>query len=171
MPLSDGGAGSPPNTKWPGPRPIPPYQAASWSIQPFGHNRHGSKIGGCCAPMGELGPHLTQYGQGRGLPPYQVACWSIQPFGHNTPTSQTWQTDRQRSNSIERTVLQTVAQKAYLSSLQGNKNWQICAPFALVKDRMIRNGTGVVVVRKPPYSFKRLVNVYRVGLNVYKIKR
>ena len=27
------------------------------------------------------------------------------------------------------------------------------------------------MVRKPPYSFKRLVNVYKVRLNVYKIKR
>ena len=36
--------------------------------------------------------------------------------------------------------------------------------------RLIRNGTGVMV-RKPPYSFKRLVNVYKVRLNVYKIKR
>jgi len=31
---------------------------ASWSNQPFGHNRHGPKIG--CDPLGngELGPHL-----------------------------------------------------------------------------------------------------------------
>ena len=34
----------------------------------------------------------------------------------------------------------------------------------------IRDGTGVMV-RKSPYSFKRLVNVYKVRLNVYKIKR
>jgi len=27
------------------------------------------------------------------------------------------------------------------------------------------------MVRKSPYSFKRLVNVYKVRLNVYKIKR
>ena len=33
-----------------------------------------------------------------------------------------------------------------------------------------RLGTGVMV-RKPPYSFKRLVNAYKVRLNVYKIKR
>ena len=32
------------------------------------------------------------------------------------------------------------------------------------------NGMGVMA-RKPPYSFKRLVNVYKVRLNVYKIKR
>jgi len=38
----------------------------------------------------------------------------IKPFGHNTPTSRKGQTDRQtdrqRSDSIGRTVLQTVAQ-------------------------------------------------------------
>jgi len=39
-----GGTGSPCNTTWPGPRPIPPYQVVSWSIQPFGHHRHGPKI-------------------------------------------------------------------------------------------------------------------------------
>jgi len=33
-----------------------------------------------------------------------------------------------------------------------------------------RNGTGVMV-RKPPYSFKHLVNVYKVRLNVHEIKR
>ena len=27
-------------------RSLPPYQMASWSIQPFGHNRHGPKIEG-----------------------------------------------------------------------------------------------------------------------------
>ena len=37
-----GGAGSPSNTKSPG-RGLPPYQVASSSIQPFGHNRHGPK--------------------------------------------------------------------------------------------------------------------------------
>jgi len=33
-----GGARSPSNTVWPGPRPIHPYQVTSWSIQPFGYN-------------------------------------------------------------------------------------------------------------------------------------
>jgi len=42
----------------------PPYQVASGSIQPFGHNRHGLKIGGRLRPFweGKLGPHLTQCG-------------------------------------------------------------------------------------------------------------
>jgi len=32
-------------------RGLPSYQVASWSIQPFGHNRYGPKIGDC-APFG-----------------------------------------------------------------------------------------------------------------------
>jgi len=83
----------------------------------------GQKVGGYCAPFcGGLGLYLTQCGLGWGLPPYQVASWSIQPFGHNTPTSQTDttdrqtnRTDRQRSDSIGRTVLQTVTQKLDLN--------------------------------------------------------
>jgi len=109
-------------------RGLLPYQVATSSIQPFGHNRHGPKIE-CAlflgvagspsntktpgprptsipsgilvhpavwpqrtlvknwglAPLGEeeLAPHLTQCRVGRGLPPYQVASWSMQPFGHN----------------------------------------------------------------------------------------
>jgi len=57
------------------------------------------KLGGC-APLGEgeLGPHLTQCGQGRGLPACQVSSWSIKPFGHSErtlQTGQTGQTDKQ----------------------------------------------------------------------------
>jgi len=38
---------------------LPIYQVASWSIQLFGHNRHGPKIGGAVSLWGgELGPHL-----------------------------------------------------------------------------------------------------------------
>jgi len=48
-----------------------PYQVASLSIQPFGHNRHESKTGGCAPFRGELRPHLTQRRLGRGLPQYQ----------------------------------------------------------------------------------------------------
>jgi len=44
-PFWGGEARSPSNTKSPGPR-LPPYHVASWSIQPFGHNRYGQKIGG-----------------------------------------------------------------------------------------------------------------------------
>jgi len=52
--------------------------------RPFGHNRHGQKSGGCCAPFCEwTGSNLTQCRLDQGLPLYEVASWSIQPFGHN----------------------------------------------------------------------------------------
>jgi len=55
------------------------------TVAEMGHNRHGPKIGEGCAPLGEeeLGPHLTQCGQGWVLPPCQVFYWSIQPFGNS----------------------------------------------------------------------------------------
>jgi len=69
--------------------------SSRWDGRPFGHNRHGPKVGrGCC---GGLGPHLTQCGLGRGLPLH----WQDRQD----------RTDRQRSDSIGRSVLQTVAQK------------------------------------------------------------
>jgi len=70
-------------TQCPMGRGLPLYQVgAVWSIQPFGHNRHGPKIGGCGPFLAgeELGPHLTQCGIGCGLPSYQVSFWSIQPL-------------------------------------------------------------------------------------------
>jgi len=33
-------------------RGLPSYQVASWSMQPFGHNRHGPKIGGSAPFLG-----------------------------------------------------------------------------------------------------------------------
>jgi len=116
---------SPCNTMRPGPRPTSIssgilIHAAVWP------HKHWSKIGGLCPIFGEgaLGHNLTQCGQGRSLPARQVSSLSVQPFGHNTPTSQTGQTeqDRQRSDSIGRTVLQTVAQ-----------NYRILMPFLAVK--------------------------------------
>jgi len=47
-------------------RGLPPYQVVSSCIQPFGHNRHGRKIGGLCPPPflggGELGPRQHKVG-------------------------------------------------------------------------------------------------------------
>ena len=34
------------NVAWAEIYPVPPYQVASWSIQPFRHNRDGPKSGG-----------------------------------------------------------------------------------------------------------------------------
>jgi len=109
-----GGAGSPPNTLSPGPKPAP-----KWHLDPFSHLDTidmGQKVRGCCAPFLRRGasPHLTQCGQGQGLPPYQVSSWFILLFGHNTPTLQRGQTERQRSDSIGWTILQTVTQKLQL---------------------------------------------------------
>jgi len=72
-------------------RSLPPYQVISWSIQSFGHNRHGPKSGCCRVPFleGELGPNLTQCWLGRGLPPFQVA-W------HPDPSSRLATTDMGR---------------------------------------------------------------------------
>ena len=57
--------------------------SSSWDGRPFGHNRHGPKIGDCASFWGELDPHVMQCGMGRSVPSYQVASWSIQPFAHN----------------------------------------------------------------------------------------
>jgi len=61
----------------------------------------GRKLGVCPFGGGELGPYLTQCGQGRGLPACQVSSWSIQPFGHSARTSQTGQ-DRQTGQTTGR---------------------------------------------------------------------
>ena len=98
------------NTMWPGQRPTstPSGILIHKAIWP---QRMGRKLGGC-APLGEedLGSHLTQCGQGGGLPACQVSSGCVQLFGHNAPASQIGQ-DRQWSDSIGRTVLQTVSQK------------------------------------------------------------
>jgi len=44
-------------------------------------------------------------------------------------------------------------------------------PLDLLSTNGFGTGRACVMVRKPPYSFKRLVNVYKIRLNVYKIKR
>ena len=72
-------------------RSLPPYQVAFWSIQPFGHSRHGPKIGGY-APSWWRGasPHLAECSLALGLSPYQVASRSIRPFGHNRLGPKIW---------------------------------------------------------------------------------
>jgi len=67
-------------------RDLPPCQVASWSLQPSGHNRHGTKIGGVLPPFwggGAGSPSNTMSLGLRPTSPYQVASWSIQPFGDN----------------------------------------------------------------------------------------
>jgi len=102
VPLSQGGAGSPSNTLWPGLRsPSVPsgifIHIAVWPLQTWAENW-------------ELGPHLTQCRLGWDLSPYQVASWSIQPFGHNTYGPKIGGC---APDSIGRTGLETVAQKRF----------------------------------------------------------
>jgi len=88
-----GGAGSPCNTMWPGPRPtfvpsgilIHSAITAVWSQQTWAQNWEGA-----LSPFwgGELG--LTKCRLGQGLPPYQVASWSIQLFVHNRYGQKIW---------------------------------------------------------------------------------
>jgi len=70
-------AGSPSNTKSPGPRPssIPSdilIHAAIWPQQIWAENWGAVPLWG-----GEMGPHLTQCGQGQGLSACQVSSWSV----------------------------------------------------------------------------------------------
>jgi len=46
--------------------------SSSWDGRPFGHNRHGPKLGACPFLGGYLGPHPTQCRLGRSLSPHQV---------------------------------------------------------------------------------------------------
>jgi len=67
---------------------------------------------------GGLGPHLTQTRLGWGLPPYCMPSFIvIRPTVWPQYTNGTDRTDRQRTDSIGRTVLQTVAQKTRLPNL------------------------------------------------------
>ena len=93
-PFRGAGVGSQSNTmlRRPTPTSVPSgilIHPAIWQQQIWAENWGLRPLLG----KGQLGPHLTQCGQGRGLPAYQVSSWSIQPFGHNIPTTQTGQTD------------------------------------------------------------------------------
>jgi len=59
----------------------PPYQVASWSTQPYGHNRHWLKIGEGLCPFGRgvLGPHLTQCARAEA---HHHAMFHLYPSNH-----------------------------------------------------------------------------------------
>jgi len=83
-------------------RGLPSYEVASSSIEPFGHNIYGPKIGGC-APLweGDLGPHLTQCGHRDEAYLHDKFHLDWPTVCHNTPTlptGQNRQTDRHRAN-------------------------------------------------------------------------
>ena len=97
-----------------------PYQVASWSIEPFCHNRHGLKSGGLLCPLfgeAELGPHAIQW------PGPRLASTQFYPDPSNRLATihqrhrQTDKTDRQTDNG-RWTVSQTVAHKCMFPSTQ-----------------------------------------------------
>ena len=93
-------------------RGLLPYQVAFWSIQPFRHNRHAPKIGGLRPILGGGGARFPSNTMWPGPRP---TCMPSFILIHSTVwpqyTNVTGRTDREQSDSIRRTVLQTVAQK------------------------------------------------------------
>jgi len=89
------------------------YLRTKWHIDPtsrFATIHMGREVGLCLLFFGggELGPHLTQCGRGRGL--YMHAKFHRDPSNRLARIRQRYRQDRQRSDSVGRTVLQTVAQ-------------------------------------------------------------
>ena len=120
-PFWGGGAGSPSNTMSLGPRPtsLPSgilIHPAIWQQQTWAEN-----WGSGCAPLGEgeLGRHLTQYGQGRA---YLHAKFHLDPSNCLATIHQCHRQDRQWLYSTGRTVVQTVAQKLEATDVSPNIN-------------------------------------------------
>ena len=87
------------------------YQVASLSIQPFGHNGHGLKIGGCAPFFG--GVELHGFPSVAWTEAYIRAKFHLDPSKYRLATihQRHRQQTGERSDSIGRTVLQTVAPK------------------------------------------------------------
>jgi len=69
-------------------RGLPSYQVGSWSIQPFGHNRHGPKIGGSALGGGGAGSALNTMLPGRGLHSYTCLMPSMPKYDITLTTKQ-----------------------------------------------------------------------------------
>jgi len=109
---------------------LAPYQVASWSMQPFGRNRYGPKIGWGLCPFGWGGagsPSNTMWPGPRPTctPSFILIRPTVWPQCTNV-TDKTGQTgqDRQRTDIIGRTVLQTVAQQALQWQLSDVTNFR-----------------------------------------------
>jgi len=104
-----GGAGSPSNTMSPGLRPTS-VQSGIFIHPTVWPQRTWAEDWGLCPFLGELGPHPTQCGRGQGLP---TSKFHLDPSNRLATLHQRHrQEDKrtgQRSDSIGRTVLQTVA--------------------------------------------------------------
>jgi len=81
-------------------RGLPPYQVAFWSIQPFGHNSDGPKIGGCAA-LGELGSHATQCGRAEA---YLLAKFHLDPSNRLVTIHQRYRQTGQTDKTGQTTV-------------------------------------------------------------------
>jgi len=111
-PFWERGAGSPSNTMSLGSRRT---FLPRWHLEPSTSYLVGPKIGGgCCAPLGG-GPgsqsNTVARAEAYRMPSFILIRLTVWPQCTNV-TDRTGQTDRQRSDSIGRTVLQTVAQKS-----------------------------------------------------------
>ena len=128
-----GGAGSSSNTVRLG-RGLPPYQVASWFIQPFGHHRHGPRlirtqaafrkrrkcVGDAVllsagSPSNTMWPGLRSTSVPSGIfthPTVWPQYTNVTRLTHRHADRQ----DRQRSDSIGRTVLRTVAHKGHIET-------------------------------------------------------
>ena len=101
-------------------------------MQPFGRNRYGPKIG-VCVPLwgrGAGSPSNTMWPDPRPtcMPSFILIHPTVWPQYTNvadrTDNRQTGQTGRQRTDSIGRTVLQTVAQKRTVQDGTGQEKSQ-----------------------------------------------
>ena len=79
---------------------------ASGSIQPFGHNGHDPKLADC-APLGGAGsPSNTMWpgSKATSLPSFTLIHPTVRPQYTNVADRQRERTDRERSDSTERTI-------------------------------------------------------------------
>jgi len=111
-------------------RGLPPYQMASWSIEPFGRSRHGPKIGGSgLCPFGWGGAGSPSKTMWPGPRPTSVPSFIlIHPTVWPQYTNVTDRIDRQ-SDSIVQTVLQTVAHKSL--NIWQSYGWKLVAWSAM----------------------------------------
>ena len=72
-----------------------PYQVASWSIQPFGHNRYGPNIGDSAPFLGRGAgsPSSTMWPRPTSMPSLFLSHWTIWPQHTNVTDRQERQTD------------------------------------------------------------------------------
>jgi len=118
--LGGGGAGSPSNTMSLGSRSTFLLRVASWSIEPFGHNRYGPRIGGGLCPFKGRAPGSLSHTMWPVPRPNRMPSFTlIRPTVWPQYTNVTDRTDStvyiQRSDSTGRTVLQNGRPKTFIN--------------------------------------------------------